>query len=72
MPKYKVCYQFLVVNACCTLHNFIRQAGCNDMFFKHAPHVDIGNDANYLNHYDFFHEVALVMANTRDKIAQLM
>ena len=45
MPKYKVCRQPLVVNACCTLHNFIRHADRGDMFFEHAPSVDIGNDA---------------------------
>ena len=42
------------------------------MFFEHALPVDIGNGADYPNHYDFSDEAALVMANTKDKIAQLM
>ncbi|XP_059436125.1 protein ALP1-like [Corylus avellana] len=72
MPKYKVCRQPLVVNACCTLHNFIRQANRNDMFFEHAPPVILGDGADYPNHYDFSDASALNMANTRDQIAQLM
>ena len=72
MPKYKVCRQPLVVNACCTLHNFIRQADRNDMFFEHTLLVDIGNGADYSNYYDFSDEAVLAMANTRDQIAQLM
>jgi hypothetical protein len=36
------------------------------MFFEHALPVDIGNDADYSNHYDFSDEAALAMANTRD------
>ncbi|XP_059436793.1 uncharacterized protein LOC132169855 [Corylus avellana] len=72
MPKYKVCRQPLVVNACCTLHNFIRQANRDDMFFEHALLVNLGNGADYNNPYDFSNEAALIMANTRGQIAQLM
>ena len=32
MPKYKVCRQPLVVNACCTIHNFIRLVDRDDAF----------------------------------------
>ena len=72
MPKYKVCQQTLVVIAYCTLHNFIRQADCNDTFFEHAPPIDIGNGVDYPNYYDFSDEATLAMANTRDHIVQLM
>jgi hypothetical protein len=71
-PKYKVCRQLLVVNICCTLHNFIHQADRNDMFFEHAPPIDLGNSIDYPNHYDLSDEADLAMANTRDHIAQLM
>ena len=30
------------------------------------PHVDIGNDVDYFNNYDFSDEAAFAMANTRD------
>jgi hypothetical protein len=69
MSKYKVCRQPLVVNACCTLHTFVRQANRNDMFFEHAPPMNLGNGVDYPNQYHFFEEAALVIANTRDQIA---
>jgi hypothetical protein len=72
MPRYKLCRQSLIVNACCTLHNFIREVDRNDMFFEHAPPVDLGNNVDYPSQYDFSDEAALAMANTRDHIAQLM
>jgi hypothetical protein len=36
MPKYKVFRQLLVVNACCTIHNFIRLVDRDDAFFLYS------------------------------------
>jgi hypothetical protein len=72
MPKYKACRQPLIVNACCTLHNFIRLNDRNDAFFMYVPPEVIGNGPAYNNQFDFSDEAALAMANTRDEIAQLM
>jgi hypothetical protein len=72
MPKYKVFHQLFVVNACCTIHNFIRLADCDDAFFLYSVAeevVDNGDDPHDLG-FDFSEVAAIAMSNTRDEIAQ--
>ena len=72
MPKYKVCHQPLVVNACCALHNFIHLADCDDAFFLYSAAEDVvdnGGDPHDLG-FDFSEAAAIAMSNTRNEIAQ--
>ena len=71
MSKYKVCRQPLVVNACCTIHNFIRLADRDDAFFLYNAAekvVDNDDDSDDLE-FDFSEDAAIAMSNTRDEIA---
>jgi hypothetical protein len=67
MPKYKVCHQPLVVNACCALYNFICLVDCDDVFFLDCAAeevVDNGSDLHDLG-FDFSEAAAIAMSNTR-------
>jgi len=66
--SYRVCPS----TTCCTLHNFIRLADRNNVFFENAPHGELPNGGDYTHRYDLCDAAALAMTNMRDEIAQLM
>jgi hypothetical protein len=74
MPKYKICHQPLVVNACCTIHNFVCLADRDDVFFLYgvAEEVVDNDDDPHDLEFDFLEDAAIAMSNTRDEIAQAM
>ncbi|XP_059430717.1 uncharacterized protein LOC132164253 isoform X2 [Corylus avellana] len=63
MPKYKVARQPILVNACVTLHNYIRLADRDDVFFAHAPPVEPldGDGLEYGHIFDFSKASSIAM-----------
>ena len=73
MPKCKVCRQPLVVNACCTIHNFIHLADLDDVFFLYSVAEEVVNDVDPHDlKFGFSEDAAIAMSNTRDEITQAM
>ncbi|XP_060967285.1 uncharacterized protein LOC133035443 [Cannabis sativa] len=80
MPPYKLSRQTLIVIACCTLHNFIRQCTQYDHMFREWEEKELESEDNKegwetsVSRYEvnLSDESAAVMARVRDRIAQTM
>ncbi|XP_059650520.1 uncharacterized protein LOC132296327 [Cornus florida] len=79
MPPYKLSVQALIVIACCTLHNFIRDEARLDRFFdeygdenanlqeeEEEEEVELGGTSQRVN---VTHELIQEMSETRDVVA---
>ncbi|KAM6582817.1 hypothetical protein CsatB_009819 [Cannabis sativa] len=80
MPPYKLSRQTLIVIACCTLHNFIRQRTQYDHMFREWEEKELESEDNIegcetsVSRYEvnLSDESAAAMARVRDSIAQTM
>ena len=80
MPPYKLSRQPLIVIACCTLHNFIRQRTQYDHMFREWEEKELEGEDNLEEantsvsrcEVNLSNESAAAMARCRDRIAQAM
>ncbi|XP_062111476.1 protein ALP1-like [Humulus lupulus] len=80
MPPYKLSRQPLIVIACCTLHNFIRQRTQYDHMFREWEEKELEGEDNLEEantsvsrcEVNLSDESAVAMARCRDRIAQAM
>ncbi|KAM6566134.1 protein ALP1-like [Cannabis sativa] len=80
MPRYKLSRQTLIVIACCTLHNFIRQRTHHDHMFREWEEKEFEEEDNTerastsvsRSEVNLSDESAAAMARSRDRIAQAM
>ena len=78
MPCYKPSRQPSIVDACCTLHNWIRLSTWNDQLFREYKVEDISvqgekkSTGNTSHSIDLSNKSVVAMTACKDQIAQAM